>query len=86
MSRTEQIKELREELNDIISRLEDELDSAKLTVAETDHWQEIAYNLTQALTETDYLVASMDARDEQELYDEDGNPEDESSDRDGSIW
>jgi hypothetical protein len=38
------------------------------------------------MIELDYLFASMDAADEQELYDEDGNLEDEDRDNDGTIW
>jgi hypothetical protein len=87
MSRTETIKTLKEELVDLIAQLTDELYELELSKSESDHWNDIQYGLQEELNELDYLIASMDAADDRDVYDEDGNLEnDDTNELDGSIW
>lgn len=87
MSRTETIKTLKEELVDLIAQLTDEIYELELSKSESDHWNDIQYGLQEELTELDYLIASMDAADDRDVYDEDGNLEnDDTNELDGSIW
>jgi len=87
MSRTETIKTLKEELVDLIAQLTDEIYELELSKSESDHWNDIQYGFQSQLDELDYLIASMDAADEQDVYDEDGNLEDDDTNElDGSIW
>lgn len=87
MSRTETIKALKEELVDLIAQLADELHEVELSKSEADHWNDIHYGIQEELTEIDYLIASMDAADDRDVYDEDGNLEDDDTNElDGSIW
>jgi len=87
MSRTETIKTLKEELVDLIAQLTDEIYELELSKSESDHWNDIQYGLQEELTELDYLIASMDAADDRDVYDEDGNLEDDDTNElDGSIW
>ena len=87
MSRTETIKTLKEELVDLIAQLTDEIYELELSKSESDHWNDIQYGLQEELTELDYLIASMDAADDRDVYDEDGNLEDDGTNElDGSIW
>jgi len=87
MLRTETLKTLKEELIDLIAQIADEVHDLELSKSEADHWNEIHYTLNEQTTELDYLFASMDAADEQDIYDEDGNLEDDDSNElDGSIW
>ena len=86
MSRSTEIKVLREELEELINQLEDAMADVELSKQEKDHASEIAYRLNDGLTELDYFIGGLDAKDEQEYYDEDGNPEAEDDSKDGSIW
>ena len=87
MSRTEILKELKEQLVDILAQLTDEFHDLDLAKNESQHWNEIEYTLEEQIGELEYLFASMEAADERDVYDEDGNLEDDdTNDLDGSIW
>lgn len=85
--RTEVLKELKEQLTDLIAQFQDEIHlEIDMSPTEQTHWEEINHTLGQQMIELDYLFASMDAADEQDLYDEDGNLEEDDRDTDGTIW
>ena len=88
MSRTELLKDLKERLSDIIAEISDEFHEVELSRNESDHWNDIECTLNEQVGELEYLFASMDAADEQDHYDEDGNELGDFDEpaADGSIW
>lgn len=88
MSRTDRLKEIKLQLEDLIDELNDELRQTDLARSEEDHYLNIEGALAEQLVEMDYLIASMDAADERETWDEDGNLENDydNPNLDGSIW
>lgn len=86
MSRTDDLRVFKEELEELISRFEDAIDPEMLSRSEDPQYTVIKVGLETALDDLDVLIDQMDANDEREYYDEDGNLEDDGDlDMDGTI-
>lgn len=75
--RTDYIKEMNDELKELIDRLETEAEDQSLSDEEYGTWEEALEALTEAYNLIDKLHQAMDANDEREAliddYDEDYN-------------
>lgn len=86
MPRTDDLRVFKEELEELLSRLEDAIDPELLSRSEDPQYAVIRVGLETALEDLDLLIEQMDANDEREYYDEDGNLEDDGDlDLDGTI-
>lgn len=83
--RAEQLSELKEELLDLIERIQAEVEDIDLSNIEMDVWQTLDHNLSTSLEEMDYLISLIDNNDEKDYYDEDGNPEEDDTESDMII-
>lgn len=83
--RAEHLSDLKEELLDLIERIQAEVEDIEMSNVEHDVWSTVDHHLGNSMEELDYLISLLDNSDEKEWYDEDGNPEDDDMENDMII-
>ena len=83
--RAEHLSDLKEELLDLIERIQAEVEDIEMSNVEHDVWTTVDHHLGNSIEELDYLISLLDNSDEKDYYDEDGNPEDDDMENDMII-
>lgn len=91
--RAEHLSDLKEELLDLIERIQAEVEDIEMSNVEHDVWTTVDHHLGNSMEELDYLISLLDNSDEKDYYiqssfftyDEDGNPEDDDMENDMII-